>query len=152
MDNIFLDAKLHAINIINYLKENIQKFKDYYNDSAFAKKMNSIARLAGVKMAYMALTIFYAMKSKDVPIKDKVIMAAALGYFIAPFDLIPDIFGVLGIVDDGIILKWAYDNIRSYITPEIEVKVNEQLKKWFPESEISDLESDLPTKLSKDVK
>ena len=138
-----MDINYNAHQIIEYLKQNIQKFKAFYSDSAFIQKIGKVAKIAGATTVYTALKVYYALKSKDVPIKDKIVLAAALGYFIAPIDLIPDIFGILGIVDDGIILKWAYDRISVYVTPEMEEEAKLQLKKWFPGIDISSLSSPL---------
>lgn len=133
-----IDMKLHAKQIIDYVKENLQSFKNMYSESELMKKIGSIAKIAGTKTIYMVLRVYYAMKSKEVPVKYKLILGAALGYFIAPFDLIPDIFGVLGIVDDGIILKWALDQVEPYITPEINEKARTRLLKWFPNAADTD--------------
>lgn len=133
-----MDLRISAQQIIDYLKANIQKYKNYYNESSLMQKIGAVAKTAGVNTVFTALKVYYAMKSKDVPVKDKIILAAALGYFIAPIDLIPDIFGLLGIVDDGIILKWAYDRINAYITPEMIEAAEKQLHKWFPKARIEE--------------
>lgn len=135
--------------IIDYVKANLQRFKDMYSESALMQKLSLMAKTAGTKTIYMVLKVYYAMKSKDVPVKYKIILGAALGYFIAPFDLIPDIFGVLGIVDDGIILKWALDSISAYITPEMENEAKAQLLKWFPKANLENLD---PKPESSDLK
>ena len=135
-----MDIKMSAQTIIDYVKANLQKFKDYYSESSLLQKINMMAKTAGVKTVYMVLKVYQAFKSKEVPVKYKIILGAALGYFIAPFDLIPDIFGVLGIVDDGIILKWALDNINAYVTPEMENAAKMQLLKWFPDANPDELD------------
>ena len=130
--------KYSAQHIIDYLKDNLQRFKEYYSESELMKKISSVAKTAGSNTVFVALKIYFAMKSKDVPVKEKIILGAALGYFIAPFDFIPDIFGVLGIVDDGIILKWAYERVNAYMTPEMEQEALNQLHKWFPKAQVND--------------
>ncbi len=52
-----------------------------------------------MKVVYPALLLQYMMKSDDVPLKAKLILSAALGYFILPIDFIPDFAPLLGFTD-----------------------------------------------------
>ncbi len=61
----------------------------------------------------------YAMKAyKAVPVSVVIGLAAALIYFVAPVDLVPDVLGPLGYVDDAGMLtlstKLAEEDIREY--------------------------------------
>lgn len=54
------------------------------------------------------LRLFWRMlKAPDdrVPWKAKALIMAALAYFAAPFDLIPDLAGKLGYLDDAMVLR-----------------------------------------------
>ena len=66
------------------------------------------------------------MQSPDMPIKDKAIIMAVLGYFILPTDLIPDMIAVLGFTDDATALIWALKTVKKNITPEIEEQAKQK--------------------------
>lgn len=55
----------------------------------------------------------------------------AWGYFILPFDLIPDVIIGLGFTDDIAAITLAYNAVASSITPEIKEKTNMKLAEWF---------------------
>ena len=114
---------------INYFNKNLEKFKSAYSDSDFFKKIRNFSLKAGRHTVYNAFKLYYALKSEDVPLKEKIIVIAALGYFISPFDLVPDIVVTLGLVDDAAILGWAINRIHKHITPEIENRAIEQVNK-----------------------
>ena len=48
---------------------------------------------------------------RNIPLRTIVAIAAALLYFINPFDLIPDIIPGIGFVDDLAVLLWLTGNI-----------------------------------------
>ncbi len=54
------------------------------------------------------LRLFWRMvqaPDDQVPMKSKALLMAGLGYFASPFDLIPDIAGKLGYLDDAMVLR-----------------------------------------------
>jgi len=49
-----------------------------------------------------------------------------------PKDLLPKSkFGLLGYFDNIAVLAFAYQKVKSAVTPEIEAKVNDTLRRWF---------------------
>ena len=126
-----MDIKQIQQQAIEYFKQNIEKFKNAYNENSFVKKMRDFSVKAGAKIVYTVYKLFYALKSDAVPLKDKIIAMAALGYFISPIDLIPDIFSSIGLIDDAAILAWALGRIDQYITPDIDEKAREKVFKLF---------------------
>jgi uncharacterized membrane protein YkvA (DUF1232 family) len=63
---------------------------------------------------------------------ERVIIYAAIIYTILPMDLLPSvIYKFLGILDDGVTMLFVYKKIKDKITPEINVKVEDTLNKWF---------------------
>ncbi len=108
-------------------------YKDYYNEQSFKQKLQKFAKTAGVQVAYSALLLFYMMKEPLVPLKAKVTIAAALGYFILPTDAIPDFLPLIGFGDDLGVLIFALSQISGNITPDIQEKAKSQLRSWFNE-------------------
>ncbi|HQJ89366.1 MAG TPA: DUF1232 domain-containing protein [Paludibacteraceae bacterium] len=55
---------------------------------------------------------------------------AALGYFISPVDLIPDLFP-MGYSDDLALIIFIVTKLKGSFTPEIRTMAIERLKKYF---------------------
>lgn len=130
-----MDINYTKEQIINYLNQNLEKFKRIYSESDFLKKIVLVAKRVGATATYNALKIYYTLKESELPVKDKILVMAALGYFIAPIDLIPDFLGVVGLTDDAIVLGWVTKKLGAYVTPEIEDKAKKKTEKIFGETE-----------------
>ncbi len=118
-------------NIIDIKK--LSKYKQYFSDSDFWKKITSVAKKLGKVPAYYALVLYYVLESPDVSIQTKGIIIGTLGYLIFPFDIISDFIPVLGLLDDATALKLAYDAVKNSVTPEIEAQAMATIDKWFHE-------------------
>ncbi len=115
-----------------------------YSDKSLWKKIKMFSKAAGSKVVYAVLLLYFVMKNKDVPVRIKVTIAAALGYFILPTDAIFDLTPLIGYSDDLGVLLFALSQISSNITPDIKKEAREKLKDWFgeiDENELDDLES-----------
>ena len=97
-------------------------------------KLKRYSKAAGLKVVYSALLLQYLMKSDTVPLKAKLVLSAALGYFILPIDFIPDFAPLLGFTDDVGVLLLILRQMAVYITPEIREQAREHVRKWFGES------------------
>jgi uncharacterized membrane protein YkvA (DUF1232 family) len=62
------------------------------------------------------LTGYYCAFDRRTPTHVRVALVGALAYFIAPFDILPDLIPVVGLTDDAAVLaavfKVVWDNIR----------------------------------------
>ncbi|MGD9555476.1 MAG: YkvA family protein [Mangrovibacterium sp.] len=112
----------------------------YYSDESFRGKLQRVASLAGAKVVYAALLLFYMMKDPLVSVKAKVTIMAALGYFILPADAIPDVLPALGFTDDLGVLIFALSQIRSHLTEETMQKAKEKLMTWFRQIDEEEIE------------
>ncbi len=83
------------------------------------------------KLAYWLLLPFYVLKSKAVSRADKAKVYGALGYFVLPFDIVPDYVPIAGLSDDLAILIWAIYTVWKNITPEIKDQAQEKARKFF---------------------
>ena len=111
------------------------KFRKHYSDASFWDKLKRYSKVAGMKVVYPALLLQYMMKSNDVPLKAKLILSAALGYFILPIDFIPDFAPLIGFADDLGVLLLVLRQMAVYITPEIRKNAREHVRKWFGETD-----------------
>ena len=120
-------------------KETVSGYAQIYNPSKLLEKLGKVARKAGAKVVYAVLLLYYALLDGDVPLKDKAIVVGALGYFILPFDFIPDMLGPLGYTDDMGALVLALKTIWTNITPKVKEQALQKLREWFDEVDSEDL-------------
>lgn len=111
--------------------KHIEKYQDRYNEQDFAAKITKAAKKAGIKVIYLALLLYYVLKSPKVKLADKGKIWGALGYFILPIDFIPDFIPVAGYTDDLAALLWAFYAVAKNVTPEIETQAKKKLHDWF---------------------
>jgi uncharacterized membrane protein YkvA (DUF1232 family) len=116
------------------------RYRKYYSDSSFWEKLKRYSKLAGMKVVYPALLLHYLLKSNDVPIKTKLIISAALGYFILPVDFIPDFAPLIGFTDDLGVFLLILKQMAGNVTPEIRENARAHLRKWFGEADIDALD------------
>ena len=119
--------------------KDVKVYQKYYSESGFWKKLGKVAIVAGRRLIYCALLLYYVLKSPDVLIKDKAMIIGALGYFILPVDLIPDFIPVAGYADDMAALVACYNAVKDNVTPEIEQQAQEKLADWFGDIAIPEL-------------
>ncbi len=84
-----------------------------YSDKGFWNKMAKVGKK--IPFAREVLAMYYCMADKSTPLWAKAAIVAALGYFILPFDTIPDIFIPLGFTDDAAIIAATLSLIRTII-------------------------------------
>lgn len=101
------------------------------------------AAKVGIEVTRTMLELFYVLKSPNTGMIDKTLIVAALGYQLLPEDALPcNKYGFLGFLDNGVTLAFAYNRVKSSVTPEIEHQVNNILSNWFgpvTQSEIADM-------------
>jgi uncharacterized membrane protein YkvA (DUF1232 family) len=119
------------------------EYSKYYSEKSLWQKVRKFSKTAGAKVIYAVLLLFYAMKDKGVNLKTKLLIVAALGYFILPADAIFDLTPIIGYSDDLGVLLFALKQISSVITTEIKENARNKMSEWFSvidEKEISELE------------
>jgi uncharacterized membrane protein YkvA (DUF1232 family) len=118
-------------------------YSKYYDEGSLWKKIIQYSKSAGTTVIYAVLLLYYIMADKQVTPKTKLIITAAIGYFIFPMDAILDLTPVIGYSDDLGVLLFALSQVSANITPEIKKKARQKLGEWFGEineNELRELE------------
>ena len=123
---------------INIFKNNLDQYSTYYTPAKLFEKLKKVAMRAGIKVVYVVLILYYASLDSSLPVKDRLMVFAALGYFILPIDLIPD--GLPGgFTDDMAALLYVVRHIWSNLSDETLEKAAVKLNEWFDNIDEKDL-------------
>lgn len=103
---------------------------DNYSEDSFWEKLKNFAIKAGIEVVEKALQLYYAAQEPGTPVWAKTTIYSALGYFIMPLDVIPDVIPG-GFTDDLGILVAAIGAVSMYINDDIKKKAAQKMKDWF---------------------
>lgn len=93
------------------------------------------SRKAGRAATSPVLLMWYVMRSKETPRKDKWAIFGSLAYLILPIDILDaKRLPIIGWLDEVASLALLVQKMSKYITPEMEVRADAQLDKWFNNS------------------
>lgn len=109
----------------------LKKYKEEYSKQSLFNKVLHCGKSMGLELIYMCLILYYTIKDPKVPMKIKSIVVSALGYVIAPIDLIFDGIPSVGYVDDLATVAFAFVMITTYVTPEIKNQAKNKLVNMF---------------------
>ena len=109
----------------------LQRYSIHYSKESFWKKIRKYAKKQSKKPLYYALLLYYLLEDKDVPMTHKATIIGALGYFILPLDLIPDITPLVGFTDDIAALTACLKSLYESITPAVKEKAQKKVDEWF---------------------
>lgn len=82
--------------------------------AGFWPKIKQVARR--VPFAEDAIAGWYAANDPATPSWVRATLIGALAYFVIPFDIVPDIFALVGYADDAAVLLAALKAVGSHIT------------------------------------
>lgn len=102
----------------------------HYSEKEFWKKVADVAQDAGKSVIASALTLYNVLQDRETPLAAKGIILGALGYFILPFDVIPD-FIPGGFVDDLAVLGAALSAVAVSVKDAHKKAAAEKVKEWF---------------------
>jgi len=108
-----------------------------FSESKLWQKVNKVFRRLGMKVIYPVVLLYYLLKSNNVPIQAKTLIAGALTYFIMPLDGLPDFLPLLGYTDDLSLLALTVSKMYKYISPEIMEETRIKITQWFKNNEES---------------
>ncbi|HOI26763.1 MAG TPA: DUF1232 domain-containing protein [Paludibacteraceae bacterium] len=112
------------------LWEKLESYSKDYSPQELFSKLTNVAKKAGIKIVFYVLLLYYSLVYGNLSLKEKSIIIAALGYFISPVDLIPDLFP-MGYSDDLALIIFIVTKLKGSFTPEIRTMAIERLKKYF---------------------
>ncbi len=122
------------------LNEDINDYKEEFSEKKLVEKIKKNFSKAGASVVYAVLLLFYSLKDPNVPAKAKATIIGALGYFIAPLDMILDAVPVAGYTDDLATIMIALGVVAIYITDETKEKAKKKTKQLFGNIENDDFE------------
>jgi len=112
--------------------------EDFYQ--SLRRRLN---QRAGSKSRYADLALFLPdlihlfvrlLADRRVPVRSKMKVAAALGYFLSPLDLVPElVLGPVGYLDDLAIAAWVLDDLFKSAGPAV------ALEHWAGDIDLLDL-------------
>ncbi|MFC0524362.1 YkvA family protein [Pontibacillus salicampi] len=105
----------------------------YFSPNRFWLKVGRMAKKAGQVVVYAGLLLYYTLQKDDLPVKAKTTIIGALGYFILPLDLIPDMAAGIGFTDDLSALGAALFQVAMYVDDNIKEQAKQTLRLWFGE-------------------
>lgn len=115
-------------------------YSKHYSENKLWEKIKTVSKVAGTKVVYAVLVLYYAMMDSGMSVKTRLSIAAALGYFILPTDAIFDLTPLIGFSDDLGVLLFVLSQISSSITLDVMDKAKQKMKDWFGEIKEEDLQ------------
>ncbi|KFN04436.1 DUF1232 domain-containing protein [Bacillus clarus] len=97
------------------------------------KKFKKSSATIGKSSVYESIILYYILKKKGLPTKAKIIILAALSYYVWSIDFIPDIAAIIGIglLDDVIAIALAHKYVRLHADAEIREKGKIKMESLF---------------------
>ena len=110
--------------------EDIKRYGKHFSEASFRDKLRAVGKLLGEVILLPILKGYYVLISPTTKAGEKALLLGALGYFILPFDFIPDFLaGLLGFGDDLMVITYALTKVQNNLTPEIEEKAKRTMRK-----------------------
>lgn len=106
-------------------------YANQYSNTRFWAKISHVFKRAGYELLEKALWLHYAAQRPDTPRWARMTAYGALGYFILPFDAIPDWLFGFGLTDDLGALTLAVATISQYIDDDVRQRATAKLDSWF---------------------
>ena len=112
-----------------------EKYQRAWSEKRFWAKLPRAAKKLGRVGLRQALRLYYVLKRPDLPGKVRVMIYGALGYFILPTDLLPDLLPILGFTDDLGLLAAVFMAATQYMDEEVNAKAEAKVIEWLGREE-----------------
>ena len=106
-------------------------YQNQYSEKTLWDKISNVALRAGSEVIKKVLVLYYCMLDEQTPAQAKAVILGSLGYFIFPFDSIPDMAPAIGFSDDLGALAIAMTLVLSHIKPKHKQLAQEQFDTIF---------------------
>lgn len=106
-------------------------FQGHFTEKTFWEKVLAVFAQAGRRLIEEALALYAMLRDPAVPEWAKAVILGALGYFILPADVIPDLLPGLGYTDDLGLLTGAVAAVGRYMTSEHRTWARERTSRIF---------------------
>ena len=121
--------------------ERYGRYEGEYSQPRFFAKLFKHAGSIGTSLLYKALQLFYVAQKPEVPLKVKATIYGALGYFILPFDVVPDMIVGVGYGDDATALLVALGIAHMYIDEDVREQAKRKLAGLLGEEALHGLDA-----------
>ena len=111
--------------------DQVYEYGRHYDDEAFGEKVWRVARILGRKGLVEALTLFYALKDPDTPARARTLILGTLGYFVFPFDALPDLVPFVGYTDDLALLGVCLGVVAMHVKEEHRRQAETTVREWL---------------------
>lgn len=113
------------------METDTSRYQRFFSSTEFWKKIAARGKSVGRGVLEKALYLYYAVQNENTPKWAKRVIYGALGYFIFPLDMIPDLAPLIGYTDDASVMAAALATVAFYITPDVKAQAHEKLAQWF---------------------
>ncbi len=117
----------------------VEYYAGEFSEEDFWSKIKNKIKSAGLQLIYKAMQLYYATENPNCPTKVKAGIYAALGYFISPFDFLPDFLPFTGYTDDLSAILLATMMAQAYIDDEVKEKARQKLGAIFGRKVLAEL-------------
>ena len=102
-------------------------YSTYYSRDSLWSKLTSLPTSASCELIEKVLMLYHLLLNGKGSVTTKTLIVAALGYFIAPIDAIPDVVPIVGYSDDLAIITALLKSLESLLTNPIRKLVRQSL-------------------------
>ena len=117
----------------------VEYYAENFSEEDFWSKIKNKIKSAGLQLIYKAMQLYYATENPNCPTKVKAGIYAALGYFVAPLDFLPDFMPFAGYTDDLSAILLATMMAQAYIDDEVKEKARQKLSAIFGHKVLAEL-------------
>ena len=117
----------------------VEYYAGEFSEEDFWSKIKNKIKSAGLQLIYKAMQLYYATENPNCPTKVKAGIYAALGYFVAPLDFLPDFMPFAGYTDDLSAILLATMMAQAYIDDEVKEKARQKLSAIFRHKVLAEL-------------
>jgi len=128
----FTEAEMQAIRRAASGEDAGARASEEHVRTNFWRALKRVAR--HTPFAHDLAAAFYCARDPATPLKVRMILFGALGYFIMPLDAISDLLPLIGFTDDIAVLTLAVASVASAIRPEHRQLAEEALADSTPDA------------------